>query len=1059
MVVSDNNKRPYPLIPEPDDVQHQRRQLRDRHESGPARDRRQYNVSPLSTDVTSCRQGVPRTRRSRSAARSTRYVEDASHNLLAITGTKLYPIAQPALTFKLDSSLSSRCARRRPPAGNYAGSVVPDRLITAGTTARAGDDAQPLRGHERVGRRRLLHVQERPVHAAQVGGRLRRGAKDLHGLRVTAGRDPAATRRVRPGRHDLPRHRRHDRRDGNARRDQPGDAVVPDGDVADRDPVRPGLRTGFHADQRHRRDAAVRSDAVPVPGHRADRRSPPGPRRRSTTSSTRPGRRPNVVQVDVPTCFPTFTQTAPFNFSLAYPLTIETGGYNAFTHVRRETSLPAQSFAGAFRTPLISTDPADRLADDAQGDFSLEFWHSLPSRRRRRYHPFTYQSSTQHRTAQPPGLLRRRRLRGRLRHLRPDQQHGHAGRSSRRRSSPRGGGTSRSPTRNRTRWSARAPASRSKNGTNYNFSRDFSIAMTFCVTDVNTPQGLLYKGTGRRSPSPEFVCRIRVGVESGNVTLTLTDGTGQTHTVQSSSGLDRAGQLLPGHRREADRPRRSGTSGQHRPVRPPFSADFGSCPRRRQRLRPRALPSIGHRRNHDHRHPADRHRSTPQPKLLTTSLSIHQPELRRRRSRSRAVTTTAAIGTLPSYAASHRIRQRATRTSRSCPTGNAHLLIGTAYDDNGTERRRWAAAAQPATSATSISSTRAIDPTGIKTSGRTDRRSRQATTRTAHQARHRRLLAGARTTRTASSTTPSNQNDVAMSTNALRRPRARSPATSSRDVALHRRLPDVARRSSRATRCRPSMTGPTRGLVARLQRRAVQACRRSACGSMARQQYQVIDDMFGRLVTSNEPFLVLYLSGSFAVADRRRTAILPMNNYIDSITVTNESPRTARRSRPPRSTSSGCPAVGRCGPLITPNLYTPPGVALTVCDTPPSLTTYSVTLNNARGTLAGEINEAYVVHQRHRPHALRGQEGRRPRLTWVSQEQGDVQIIGYIEGAPPAPDGQPHQQGVATPARPRSPSPRRPRSRSSTSRTRNTTRATTSSSTGLADVSAGRRRR
>ena len=24
-------------------------------------------------------------------------------------------------------------------------------------------------------------------------------------------------------------------------------------------------------------------------------------------------------------------------------------------------------------------------------------------------------------------------------------------------------------------------------------------------------------------------------------------------------------------------------------------------------------------------------------------------------------------------------------------------------------------------------------------------------------------------------------------------------------------------------------------------------------------------------------------------------------------------------------------------------------------------------------------------------------------LTWVSQEQGDVQVIGYVEGAPPAP--------------------------------------------------------
>ena len=42
------------------------------------------------------------------------YVEDAQHNLLAITGTKLYPIAQPALTFKLDSSLVFTISTTRP---------------------------------------------------------------------------------------------------------------------------------------------------------------------------------------------------------------------------------------------------------------------------------------------------------------------------------------------------------------------------------------------------------------------------------------------------------------------------------------------------------------------------------------------------------------------------------------------------------------------------------------------------------------------------------------------------------------------------------------------------------------------------------------------------------------------------------------------------------------------------------------------------------------------------------------------------------------------------------
>ena len=41
--------------------------------------------------------------------------------------------------------------------------------------------------------------------------------------------------------------------------------------------------------------------------------------------------------------------------------------------------------------------------------------------------------------------------------------------------------------------------------------------------------------------------------------------------------------------------------------------------------------------------------------------------------------------------------------------------------------------------------------------------------------------------------------------------------------------------------------------------------------SMARQPYQIIDDMFGRLIPSNEPFLVVYLSGSFQVQAIERT--------------------------------------------------------------------------------------------------------------------------------------------------------------------------------------------
>ena len=92
--------------------------------------------------------------------------------------------------------------------------------------------------------------------------------------------------------------------------------------------------------------------------------------------------------------------------------------------------------------------------------------------------------------------------------------------------------------------------------------------------------------------------------------------------------------------------------------------------------------------------------------------------------------------------------------------------------------------------------------------------------------------------------------------------------------------------------------------------------------------------------------------------------ILPLNKFIDDIGVTNGAAVDLNFSNASLDLA-GCPAVGRCGPLITPNLYTPPGMALTVCDTVPELTTYSVTLNNLTTSLAGEINEAYVYIKNH----------------------------------------------------------------------------------------------
>ena len=91
------------------------------------------NVSPLSTDVTvKSGQPIPYSTFTLNGL-IYQYTEDASHNLLTITGTKAYMVARQALSFKLDSSLIFTINTVPPATGNYAGSIVPIGTITAGT--------------------------------------------------------------------------------------------------------------------------------------------------------------------------------------------------------------------------------------------------------------------------------------------------------------------------------------------------------------------------------------------------------------------------------------------------------------------------------------------------------------------------------------------------------------------------------------------------------------------------------------------------------------------------------------------------------------------------------------------------------------------------------------------------------------------------------------------------------------------------------------------------------------------------------------------------------------
>ena len=87
---------------------------------------------------------------------------------------------------------------------------------------------------------------------------------------------------------------------------------------------------------------------------------------------------------------------------------------------------------------------------------------------------------------------------------------------------------------------------------------------------------------------------------------------------------------------------------------------------------------------------------------------------------------------------------------------------------------------------------------------------------------------------------------------------------------------------------------------------------------MARQPYQVIDDMFGRLVPVQRAVPPIYLSGivrSFRrrlCPTRRRPPLLPMNTFIDNISVTNAA---IRRSQSSSTASLDLPGLSRGRPL------------------------------------------------------------------------------------------------------------------------------------------------
>ena len=323
LVVTDGDKRPYPLVPNPTMFSINGFNYVIDSNRVPHTIVGNNNVSPLATDVT-VESGNPIPHSTFTLnGQVYEYVEDGSHNLLAITGLKSFMIAQPALTFKLDSSLVFTLSTTPPAAGNFVGSVTPIGTITAGTTV-----LNVYAGTPESGGADFFTFKNVLYTLVKSGAYVRRGAEVVHGVRVEARGDSAAARRVRPEWHHVSRHRRNHGRRCVARRREPGSmwAATSISNVE----TQFGLVYGFTAQPTN----VTRTGTGLFQFQAADSEW----RSRSTTSCTLPGGNVNVVRSTFRRCCPRSRRPGRFTFTPSYPLTFETGGYNAFTTFVEETS-------------------------------------------------------------------------------------------------------------------------------------------------------------------------------------------------------------------------------------------------------------------------------------------------------------------------------------------------------------------------------------------------------------------------------------------------------------------------------------------------------------------------------------------------------------------------------------------------------------------------------------------------------------------------------------------------------------------------------------------------
>lgn len=983
LVITDNNKRSLPLITNPRMFSINGFNYVIDTNQTPHAVVGNNNTSPLSTDVTvESGHALPHSTFTLNGL-IYKYVEDVAQNLLLITGTRNYLISQPMLTFRLDSSLLFTIAKSPPTAGNYPGSVVPLGVVSAGNSSLNLYAGVPQSGgldffiyqntlYTLVQSNAVYVAVQKsyPVYVSQpVASQPQLAVFNLNGTTgiVTAGTTAGD---VKPA------------------------GITPEtiwaATSTSTTEVQFGQVYGFSAPPIN----VMRSASGGFQFQLADAAKSPV----LYDIRYRAGSSANVVHIDVPGLLPAFWQDWQFPLGGSSPLVFETGGYNAFTTFVSEGGVATKSYSMSYRSALTSTDALISSLITAQGDFSIEFWHSEPTKRPEFTSVMAY-SVTSHPLVQQIKIGFQDTLVNETEQLNVYMRVNDLVMKA-----------TTAPPMLSSGWRHLAltyaqPYAMTftgagfevKKADNYNLNREFSLMMVFMMKDVTKRQGLLYKGTGSHGASPDLRMSYMVTVEGGKAYLTFTDGNLDVSNPFQSQATIIAGRwyeltvtkqtLMPGA--SSDDPYQA-------PVGP---ADYNTMLSSKTNLNISGL-QLG----------SD----------STVTMSKFQPP-----SSDYATTFVKQMtknGTAQNYQVSMVLRavnangqpgeavkgvvssgERSTSNDgglQISSTGSAHLLIGSAFDARGYEFPLGSAQSPGYIKRVSIFNS-AVSDQGIRsTSGYVPLAYATA------EELARACIVGSWTAQYDANGVVANSVDstaVAISTKPDSATLSPLPGHEFEGMSLYL--------NGNAMMLTISGSPPSEMLPdvhdTFLELNAGQyKLSEISIWQMCRQPAQILDDMFGRIVTTNEPLLALYLAGSYPPGQELGNGVLPplpLNRLVDSIPVTN--PITSLKLTFPSVSLhlSGCPALGRCGPLITPNLYTPPTVALTVCDAVPDLTTYSTTATAATGSLAGTINEAYVYIKDQAIMLYVGKKVGDLVLTWVSQEQGSVQVVGYIEGAPPCP--------------------------------------------------------